>query len=103
MQRKPSVNFFASNALVGSPLIPETVVRNQPDPLAGVLFRIRGRSENQTTLARHLVAGGQVSNASIDMTVNPAWPEGTGAADQELLASRLRGQIEILQTVAGGS
>jgi hypothetical protein len=116
VQRKPSANFFGSNVLVGSRLIPETVLRNQPDQVADVLFRIRGRSENQTILAGHLVAGGQVSNTSIDNSVSPAWrtallnilytqgwSEGTAAADQELLASRLRAQVEILQTVAGGS
>ncbi|CAF1636880.1 unnamed protein product, partial [Didymodactylos carnosus] len=57
----------------------------------------------------------KVSNTSIDNSVSPAWrtallnilytqawPEGTAATDQELLASRLRAQVEILQTVVGG-
>jgi hypothetical protein len=115
VSRRPSANYFGGNVLVGSRLIPEKVVRNQPDQLAEVLFRVRGQSENQTILAGHLVAGGQVSNTSINNSVSPAWrtallnifytqgwPEGTSAVDQELLASRLRAQIEILQTVAGG-
>lgn len=116
VQRKSSKNFFGDNAIVGSRLIPEKVVRNQPDQLADVLVRIRGRSENQTVLAGHLVAGGHVSNTSVNTSVNPAWRtallnvfytqgwlSGPTAVNQELLASHLRAHIEILQTIAGGA
>jgi len=88
----------------------------QPNEVADVLFRIRGRSKNRTILAGYLVAGGQVSNTSINNSVSLAWrtallnilctqewPEGTSATDQEHLASCLRAQVEILQTVACGA
>ena len=71
MQRKPSKNVFDDNAIVGSRLISETTILHQPDQVADVRFRIRGRSTNQTVLAGHLVAGGQVFNTSIDNSINP--------------------------------
>jgi len=115
LQRKSSVNFFGSNALVGSRLIPETTVRNEPGQFADVLLRIRGRSQNQTTLAGHLVAGGHVSKISVNNSINPAWrkalfnvlytqgwsEDATGAVQKHMTA-RLRSQIEILDTIAGG-
>ncbi|CAF2668844.1 unnamed protein product [Rotaria sp. Silwood2] len=104
------------HVLFGSRLIPETIVRQQPDQLAEVLFRIRGRSKNQSIIGGHFVAGGEVSKVSINNSINPAWRtalmqiifiqgwyENTSAADQTLLASHLRTQVELLQTVAGGS
>ena len=114
MQRKSSTNVFGDNALVGSRLILEAVVCNQPDQVADVIFRIRGRSENQTIVAGYLVAGGQVSDTSINNSVSPAWrsallnivytqgwPREAATVEQEILYSRLRAQVEILQTVAG--
>ncbi|CAF1038214.1 unnamed protein product [Rotaria sp. Silwood1] len=104
------------NVLLGSRLIPETIVRNQPDQVAEAFFRARGRSGNQSILIGHLVTGGQVSNISINNSINPAWrtallhmvsaqgwDENTSFADQEILALRLRTQVEILQTVSGGA
>ncbi|CAF4503761.1 unnamed protein product [Rotaria sp. Silwood2] len=109
-------NPTGGNVLLGSRLIPETIVRQQPDQVADVLFQTRGRNENQSMLIGHLVAGGQVSNISIDNSINSGWrtallhmiyaqgwSEDTSAADQEILALHLRTQVEILQTVADGA
>lgn len=109
-------NPTGGNVLFGSRLIPETIVRDQPDQLADALFRIRGHSANQTILFGHMVAGGQVAKISINNSVSPAWRtallqviyalgwnEGTSVADQESLALHLRNQVEILDTVAGGA
>ncbi|CAF0990688.1 unnamed protein product [Didymodactylos carnosus] len=112
----PPSNPTGGNVLLVSRLIPETIVRDQPDQVAEVFFRTRGRSADELVLIGHLVAGGQVSNSSIDNSVNPAWrtallhmingqgwSEETSVADQELVASRLRVQVEILETVGGGA
>ncbi|CAF3941543.1 unnamed protein product [Rotaria sordida] len=109
-------NPTGANVLLGSRLIPETIVRHQPDQVADAFFRTRGRSENQSVLIGHLVAGGQVSNTLINnsvssgwrtallhMVISQEWNDNTSASDQEILALHLRTQVEILQTVAGGT
>ncbi|CAF0931701.1 unnamed protein product [Rotaria sordida] len=109
-------NPTGGNVLLGSRLIPETIVRNQPDQVAEALFQTRGHSKNQSMLIGHLVAGGQVSNTLIDNSVSPGWRtallhmihaqewnDNTSVVDQEILASRLRTQVDILQTIAGGA
>jgi FAD/FMN-containing dehydrogenase len=107
-------NPTGGNVLLGSRLIPETMVRNQPNQVADALFQAKGG--NQSVLIGHLVAGGQVSNTSQNNSVNPvwrstlihmvyaqSWSDGISAEDQEKLAEHVTQQAEILQTVAGGS
>lgn len=102
------------NVLLGSRLIPESIVRNQPNELANVFIQLNGL--NKSILIGHLVAGGQVSNTTHHNSVNPAWrtallhmvfarswPDQTSKQEQEQIARNLTKQIEILQTVSGGS
>ncbi|CAF4992089.1 unnamed protein product, partial [Rotaria sp. Silwood1] len=107
-------NPTGDNVLLGSRLIPETIVRNQPEQLAETFLRIKGKAG--TSLIGHLVAGGQVSNMSNNNSVNSAWrtallhmiysqswPDGTSDEEQQKLAAHVTSQVDILQTVSGGS
>ncbi|CAF1613660.1 unnamed protein product, partial [Didymodactylos carnosus] len=109
-------NPTGANVLLGSRLIPETIVRNQSDQLADVFFQTKGQSQHRSSLIGHMVAGGQVSNTSINSSVSPAWrtallhmiytqswPDGTSTADQQAVAESVTNQVAILQTMAGGS
>ncbi|CAM2726255.1 unnamed protein product [Rotaria socialis] len=111
-----SSNLAGGNVLLGSRLIPEEIVRDQPDRVAEALFQARGLSKTQSILIGHLVAGGEIAKISINNSVNPAWrssllhminaqtwDDGTTVNDQNMIASRLRVQVEILDTVAGGA
>jgi FAD/FMN-containing dehydrogenase len=102
------------NVLLGSRLIPETIVSNQPDQVADAF--IQANDGGNTELLGHLVAGGQVSNTTQNSSVNPgwrtallhmvyaqSWPDGTLNEVQETLAQHVTQQVQILQTVAGGS
>ena len=112
IQRKSLKNVFGHNALVGSCLIPEMIVRSELDRVADVLFCIRGRSADGTVLVGHLVAGGQVSNTLINNSVNPAWRTALFNVfstqrwsaepledSRELMAARVRSQID--QEISG--
>lgn len=103
------------NVLLGSRLIPERVVRDQPDQLAQVFFQSRGYLADQSVLIGHLVAGGQVSTMSVDDSVNPAWRTAllhmvyaqgwnynATLEDQNMVAKNIRAQVERLDTIAGG-
>jgi hypothetical protein len=107
-------NPTGGNVLLGSRLIPEKTVRNQPGQVADAFLQAIGR--NQSLLIGHLVAGGQVSNVTQNISVNPAWRtallhmiysqswfDWTSDEDQEKLAKHVKEQVEILQTVAGGA
>jgi hypothetical protein len=107
-------NPTGGNSLLGSRLIPETVVLNQSNQLADVLLQINGQP--YAVVIGHLVAGGQVSNTSQNNSVNPVWrtsllhivyaqgwPDGTSTGEQQTLANYVTTEVEILQTVAGGS
>ena len=109
-----SSNPTGGNVILGSRLIPETVVRNQSNQLADAFLQINRQSGGLAI--GHLVAGGQVSNTTQNSSVNPAWrtallhmiyaqtwPDNTSTDDQEKLAKYVTKQVEILQTVAGGS
>ncbi|CAF3380876.1 unnamed protein product [Rotaria socialis] len=102
------------NVLLGSRLIPESIVRNQPDQLAKIFNQIKGQSHNQSILVGHLVAGGQVSHVR-NTSANPVWrtsllhmayaqfwPDGTSLNDQQKHAEHVRNQVNILQTMVGG-
>lgn len=104
------------NVLFGSRLIPETIIHQQPDPFADVLVQIRGHSVNGSILVGHFVAGGEVSKTSVNNSINPAWRtalmqiifaqgwfRNTSIKEQKYLAAHLRTQIEVLETVAGGT
>jgi FAD/FMN-containing dehydrogenase len=110
---KPS-NPTGGNVLLGSRLIPENIIRNQSNQVADTFLQINGQEGG--IVIGHLVAGGQVSNTSQNNSVNPAWrtallhmvyaqswPDGTSIEDQQKLAVHVTEQVEILQTVAGGS
>jgi hypothetical protein len=102
------------NVLIGSRLIPETIVRNEPDQVTKIFNQIKGRSQNPSVLAGHLVAGGQVSyvtNTSINpvwrtnllhMVYGQFWSDGTSLSDQKKHAEHVTNQVNILQTIAGG-
>ncbi|CAF3385349.1 unnamed protein product, partial [Rotaria sp. Silwood2] len=111
-----SSNPTGFNVLLGSRLIPETIVRNEPDKVANVLSKIKRQSKSGSNILGHLVAGGKVSNKSINSSVNPAWrtallhmvyvqswPEGTSAADQQVGARTVQTQVALLDTIAGGA
>ena len=104
------------NLLFGSRLIPEKIVYEQPDQLADVLVRIRGRTINQSVVAGHFVAGGEVSKIATNNSVNPGWRsalmqiiysqgwnDNTSDEERQRLAAHLKAQIELLETVAGGT
>ncbi|CAF2145115.1 unnamed protein product [Rotaria magnacalcarata] len=102
------------NGLVGSRLIPETIVRNQPDAVAQVFFRIKGQSANGSQLNIAMVAGGQVSNASnTNNSINSAWRTALlhayyaqGWSDdasieiQQAIAAQITHQAQILDTLS---
>jgi FAD/FMN-containing dehydrogenase len=107
-------NPTGGNVILGSRLIPETIVRNQPRQVADAFIQANGR--NGSILIGHFVAGGQVSNTTQNNSVNPAWrtallhmvyselwPDGISKEDEEKIAKHVRKQVEILQIVAGGS
>ena len=84
------------------------------DQVADAFLQAKGG--NESVLIGHLVAGGQVSNTTQNNSVNPAWrtallhmvysqswPDGISNEDQEKIAKHVTQQVEILQTVAGGS
>ena len=109
-----SADLSGVNALLGSRLIPETVVRNQPEQVADVFFQTKDGSDS--TLMGHLVAGGQVSNTSQNNSVSPAWrtallhmiyveewTDGTSLEEQQQISTHVTEQVQILQTIAGGS
>ena len=66
-------DFTGTNGLVGSRLIPERIVRNQPDTVAQAFIQMNGQSTIGSKLTISLVAGGQASTAKTNNSVNPAW------------------------------
>lgn len=66
-------NLTGGKVLLGSRLIPETVVKHQTHLLARTFFQARGITKNQSLLIGHLVAGKQASTKSINTSLNPAW------------------------------
>ncbi|CAF5000659.1 unnamed protein product, partial [Rotaria sp. Silwood1] len=110
------LNDSGGHALLGSRLISEKIVRQQPDQLAEILVRIRGSSENRSIISGHFVAGGKVSKILVNNSINSGWRtalmqiiygqgwhENTSAAEQRSIASYLRTQVELLESVAGGT
>ncbi|CAF1099749.1 unnamed protein product [Didymodactylos carnosus] len=106
------------NVLLGSRLIPETIVRNQSYQLAETFLQANGLSQTGSTLLGHLVAGGQVSNVSStnNNSVNPVWrtsllhmvfavtwPDEISESLLQEIPAYVRSQVAILQTMAGGS
>ena len=102
------------NVLLGSRLIPESIVRNRPNEVADAFIQLNGH--NKSVLIGHLVAGGQVSNTTQNNSVNPAWrtallhmvfvrtwSDQTSQQEQQQIARQLTKQIEILQNISGGS
>ncbi|CAF2190616.1 unnamed protein product [Rotaria magnacalcarata] len=62
------------DVLLGSRLIPESIIRNSPSQVASVFVQAKGVSTMGSSLLGHLVAGGQVSNVSnFNNSVNPGW------------------------------
>lgn len=107
-------NPTGDNVLLGSRLIPERIVRDQPDQVAEAFLRAKG--EDQSVLIGHLVAGGQVSNSTQNNSVNPQWrtallhmvysqwwPDGTSNDDQKKIANHVAQQVDVLQSIAGGT
>ena len=105
------------NVLLGSRLIPESIVRNQPDDVAQAFINIRRERKYEASLLGHLVAGGEVSKLDTNYDgVNPVWRTSlihmvyavgwsdlASKQEQDKIAEHLRSQVDILQTVAGGS
>ena len=102
------------NVLLGSRLIPESVVRNRPSEVADAFIQLNG--ENKSVLIGHLVAGGQVSTSKENNSVNVAWrtalvhmvyartwPDDTSLQEQQRIAKQLTKQIEILERISGDS
>ena len=112
-----SANPTGFNNLLGSRLIPESIVRNQPDDVAQAFIDIRRKRRNQGSLLGHLVAGGEVSKfdtnydsanpvwrtSLIHMVYDIAWSDLASEEQKDELAEHLQSQVDILQTVAGGS
>jgi len=107
-------NPTGGNVLLGSRLIPEEIIRTQPNAVADAFFQARG--DNDSVLIGHLVAGGQVANKTQNTSVNPAWrtallhvvysqgwDDGTSSEEQQKIAKHIAQQVDILQSVAGGS
>ncbi|CAF1141125.1 unnamed protein product [Adineta steineri] len=103
-----------SNVILGSRLIPETAIRNQPNQVADTFLQLK--DENGPLLIGHLVVGGKVSDTTQNNSINSAWGtallhmiyarswnDGTSTEDQEKLAKLDTEKVEILQTIAGGS
>ena len=106
-------NPTGGNVLLGSRLIPGTIVRNEPTRLAETFLRLNDGLGS--ILIGHLVAGGRVSQRVSNNSINPAWrtallhmiysqswPDGTTQEDQTRLARHVTAQVDLLQTVAGG-
>ena len=88
---------------MSSRLIPESIIRNQPDKVAEVFVQAKGQSATGSNLRGSLVAGGQVSNTSnTNNSVNPgwrtallhmvytqSWSDTTSEADQKYLAAQV--------------
>ena len=108
-------NSGGGSVLLGSRLVPETIVRNRGDQLADIFFKSRGESTNLSLLIGHLVAGGEVSQISVDNSINPAWrrallhmistqglPDNVSTSDMKRLLADLRQRVDLLQTVTEG-
>ncbi|CAF3002683.1 unnamed protein product, partial [Rotaria sp. Silwood2] len=102
------------NVLLSSRLIPESIVRNEPDKVAEVFIQAKGQTAMGSNLLGHLVAGGQVSNISnSNNSVNPGWRtallhmvysqgwlDTTSEADQKYLAQQVSNRAEILNRLS---
>ncbi|CAF3846290.1 unnamed protein product [Rotaria sordida] len=102
------------NVLLSSRLIPESIIRNEPDKVAEAFVQVKGQSATGSSLLGHLVAGGKVSNISnFNNSVNPgwrtsllhmvnsqAWPDGTSETDQKYLAQQVSNRAEILNRLS---
>ncbi|CAF1113827.1 unnamed protein product [Rotaria sordida] len=105
------------NLLIGSRLIPETIVRNKPDDVSQIFYQMKGQSIKPSTLLVNLVAGGQVSNISnVNNSLNPAWrtallhvfygqvwSDSTSKDDQQLVAAQVANNVQLLDTLSNGS
>ncbi|CAF1308996.1 unnamed protein product [Adineta steineri] len=103
-----------NNVILGSRLIPEIIIRNQPNQVADTFLQVK--DGNGSLLIGHLVAGGKASDTTQNNSINPAWRtallhmiyarswnDSTSIEDQEKLAKLVTEKVEILQTIAGGS
>ncbi|CAF4172789.1 unnamed protein product, partial [Rotaria sp. Silwood2] len=102
------------NVLLSSRLIPESIVRNEPDKVAEVFIQAKGQTAMGSNLLGHLVAGGQVSNISnSNNSVNPGWRtallhmvysqgwlDTTSEADEKYLAQQVSNRAEILNRLS---
>ncbi|CAF3591691.1 unnamed protein product [Rotaria sp. Silwood1] len=67
-------NPTGSDFLVGSRLIPESIIRRKPHQVAKVFVQAKGQSNTGSNLRGSFVAGGQVSNrTNKNNSVNPGW------------------------------
>ncbi|CAF4804075.1 unnamed protein product [Rotaria sp. Silwood1] len=105
-------NITGVDVLLGSRLIPENIVRNQPDQLEGVLLQINGHKE--AIPIEHRVADGHVSSITQNSSINLAWRSAlvhvvyarawldeTSTKEQQKLAKHITKQVEILQIMTG--
>ncbi|CAF0921050.1 unnamed protein product [Didymodactylos carnosus] len=104
------------NGIVGSRLIPETIVRNQTDTLAQAFLQMKRQSLSFSQLTISMVSGGQASNTSNKYnSVNPAWhtallhvfyakgwPDDASVELQQASAVQISRQIQMLDTLANG-
>ncbi|UJR21605.1 hypothetical protein I4U23_024687 [Adineta vaga] len=109
-----SSNPTGENVILGSRLIPETIVRNQAQQIADIFLQVK--DANNSFLIGHLVAGGRVANTTQNNSINPAWRNAllhmvyaqswsdvTSREDQEKLAKLVTEKVKLLQTISGGS
>ncbi|UJR23879.1 hypothetical protein I4U23_026851 [Adineta vaga] len=109
-----ATNTNGNNYVMGSRLLPETIVRNQPHQVADAFLRVK--DSEQGFLVGHLTAGGKVSDTTQNNSVNPlwrttllhmlsaqSWPDETSKEDQERLAKLVTKNVEVLQTISGGA
>ncbi|CAF1052714.1 unnamed protein product [Didymodactylos carnosus] len=69
-----NANPTGTNAIIGSRLIPRSVVDNSPDQFAQTLLKIQPPSSTSGQVIGHLVAGGEVAmNNGTNTSLNPAW------------------------------
>jgi FAD/FMN-containing dehydrogenase len=104
------------DVLLSSRLIPEIMVRSQPETVAAIFVQANGQSANGSSLLGHLVAGGQVANISnTNNSVNPgwrtallhmvctqAWDDTTSDAIQRSLATQVSLRAQMLNGLSDG-
>ncbi|CAF0958616.1 unnamed protein product [Adineta ricciae] len=108
-----ATNENGDNFIMGSRLLPEAIIRNQPQQVADAFLRII--DSEQDLLVGHFTAGGKVSDTTQNNSVNPLWRtallhmlsaqfwlDETPIEDQVELAKRVTQNVGILQTVSGG-